>query len=65
MEYEEVHTKLSQIKTKICELEEEYKKLNNTLNKNLLIDNKSPVEEELLSILNNNQEIIKEIDNII
>ena len=43
MEYEEVHTKLSQIKTKICELEEEYKKLNNTLNKNLLIDNKSPV----------------------
>ena len=53
---------MNEIKNQLVELERNYNTLKSLLEENFKIDDKIPSEDEILSILNNNQEITKEIN---
>ena len=65
IDYNEVKSKLIQIRAYLRELENDYSDINNLLKDSLLINDKQPNEEEMINISKTNLDVINEINNFV
>lgn len=65
IDYNEVKSKLIQIRAYLRELENDYSDINNLLKDSLLINDKLPNEEEMINISKTNLDVINEINNFV
>ena len=65
IDYNEVKSKLIQIRAYLRELENDYIDINNLLKDSLLINDKLPNEEEMINISKTNLDVINEINNFV
>ena len=56
---------IKKIKDELLELEKDYKRMKNTLEETLLINEKILEEEKFSLVMKDNQEIITELDNLL